>query len=312
MVQSKGTGRRPVQGGLTNEGNRGIFIMSKGSMRRVALATAAVSVLSFGGQANMAEAQTDANDRVISLARAADPTRSVAAKGDLSATSTGVQAKVGEHLVSLTATDTSRARTFSDASGASLYSVLENKYQRAEFRSTLPKGASWKTNPDGSLSAIVKSPSATLTLAHVAPPFAVDATGKRLDTRYKVTAANTIEQEVDTRSARFPVAADPKLTYGWGIYLNAFGAEWKALLVALTGAGGVGAWGSCSLIKVSGGWGNVLKTACSGIGLTSLKSILKWALGNWKALPLNNGTCYQTKLAPRDGKLKAVSYGNCR
>jgi hypothetical protein len=53
----------------------------------------------------------------------------------------------------------------------------------------------------------------------IAPPWAVDAGGRRLPTHYTVDG-DTLRQHVDTRSAVFPVVADPDISFGWFAYLR--------------------------------------------------------------------------------------------
>ncbi|WP_345717600.1 hypothetical protein [Angustibacter luteus] len=49
----------------------------------------------------------------------------------------------------------------------------------------------------------------------VEAPWAVDATGRRLPTRYELRGDGGLRQLVDTEGATFPVVADPKYSVGW-------------------------------------------------------------------------------------------------
>ncbi len=51
------------------------------------------------------------------------------------------------------------------------------------------------------------------------PPWAVDANDQQLPTSYAVEG-NVLVQRVDHSGAAYPVVADPKVTYGWYIYVR--------------------------------------------------------------------------------------------
>ncbi|MFE3560693.1 hypothetical protein ACFXKW_38470, partial [Streptomyces sp. NPDC059193] len=111
-----------------------------------------------------------------------------------------------------------------------------------------------------------------------------------------------------------PVVADPKITYGAGIYFNATGAEWTSYGIA---AGSVGYFANVAGCAFTDKIPNVgLKRAataiCSAVGYKTLKD---W--GAFLENEINNSSCtswacYQTKLAPRNGRLTEVSAGNCK
>lgn len=54
-------------------------------------------------------------------------------------------------------------------------------------------------------------------------PWAIDAEGKHIETSYTIDG-NDIVQHIDSHAA-FPVIADPKVTFGWGVYLTLWGSE---------------------------------------------------------------------------------------
>ena len=73
------------------------------------------------------------------------------------------------------------------------------------FPIELPPGASLEPSADGSIDIVDQFGS---TVAFVAPPWAIDATGRPLATSFEVRG-NTIVQHVDHRDATYPVVADP-------------------------------------------------------------------------------------------------------
>lgn len=56
-------------------------------------------------------------------------------------------------------------------------------------------------------------------VGHVAAPWAVDANGSEVATRYEVRG-DTLTQHVDHTGAAYPVVADPWVSFGWNLYVN--------------------------------------------------------------------------------------------
>lgn len=74
-------------------------------------------------------------------------------------------------------------------------------------------------------------------LGHVYPPWAKDATGRNLATRYTIEGA-TLVQTTDTSNAAYPVVVDPKISFGRYIYVRFDPTERRELANAIAGAGG--------------------------------------------------------------------------
>jgi len=87
----------------------------------------------------------------------------------------------------------------------------------------LPEGARLVGDNEGGYNMVQQgSRGDSITIAHVSAPWAKDARGRSLPTRYESTG-QTITQHIDRRGAVFPVVADPKYTWGWvtgTIYFN--------------------------------------------------------------------------------------------
>ena len=88
----------------------------------------------------------------------------------------------------------------------------------------LPTGASITPDADGGFDIVAQNRRSgpAIALAHIAAPWARDATGTFLPTRYSVDGT-TLTQHVDTAGATYPVIADPQITWGWitgTIYFN--------------------------------------------------------------------------------------------
>ncbi|OEJ22459.1 hypothetical protein BGK67_33535 [Streptomyces subrutilus] len=152
------------------------------------------------------------------------------------------------------------------------------------------------------------------TIGALEAPWAKDAAGRPVPTSYRLEG-NTLVQTVQTSSdTTFPVVADPKITYGAGIYFNATGAEWTSYGIA---AGSVGYFANVAGCAFTDKIPNVgLKRAataiCSAVGYKTLKDWGAFLENEINNSSLNSWACYQTKLAPRNGRLTEVSAGNCK
>jgi hypothetical protein len=100
--------------------------------------------------------------------------------------------------------------------GTAVVAVLDSRSQ-VSFDLGLPAGATLEEQPDGAVVVAGKgSGSAVSVEAVVKAPWAKDATGKSLPTRYEVQG-NRLIQNIDTTRATYPIVADPWIT-GWGWY----------------------------------------------------------------------------------------------
>ncbi len=116
--------------------------------------------------------------------------------------------------------------------GVALAAVLQAGQSRVDFPDPLPAGRRLVPTPEGGFDVRQDG----RRVGSVAPPWALDAAGRALPTRYEVRADGGITQLVDTRGASFPVVADPKYSLGfyrvpvW--YVEYYWSEmWRAKLL---------------------------------------------------------------------------------
>ena len=141
----------------------------------------------------------------------------------------------------------------------------------------------------------------------IARPWAIDAAGASLPTRYELVG-DTLVQRVDTTNAVFPVVADPRLTFGFGVYLNMTGAEIRAVGTAIAAAGGAAAVAVCS-------WpiGGVANLVCRAVGAHALRAVFNAIASIHRNV--NPSACYQAKIAGPGTLYRWTSVrhqGNCR
>jgi hypothetical protein len=112
-----------------------------------------------------------------------------------------------------------------------------------EYQFDLGQGATLKMNADGGVDVIAGTGA---TIASIAAPWAFDASGKAVPTRYE-TYGSSLIQVVVHRSAgvKYPVVADPQLSLGWWYYLHFNIAETET--VAGMGAGAGSLTAMCAL-----------------------------------------------------------------
>ncbi|WP_228977024.1 hypothetical protein [Streptomyces sp. DH12] len=151
-------------------------------------------------------------------------------------------------------------------------------------------------------------------IATVDAPWAKDATGRPIDTSYRLEG-NTLVQTVQTsEDTTFPVVADPKITFGVGAYFNAWGYEWKSYAIAAGSVGYFANLAGCSVLdKIPHiGLKRAATAICSAVGYKTVKDWGAFLRSQIKDKSLHAGTCYQTKILPRNSKLTKVSSGNCK
>ena len=105
--------------------------------------------------------------------------------------------------------------TISDASAPTSY----------EYDLQLASDARLVLNADGSVDILS---GAGAVLGTIAAPWASDASGAPVPTRYEVEG-DSLTQVVDHKGAIYPVVADPKISFGWKIYLKYSKWEVKTL-----------------------------------------------------------------------------------
>ncbi len=145
--------------------------------------------------------------------------------------------------------------------GVRFMSVINRPDAPDEYRYDLglPDGAKVLPNDAGGL-AITNAQGEPL--YSVDAPWAVDANDQQLPTSYAVEG-NVLVQRLDHSGAAYPVVADPKVTYGWYIYVrwnktetrNVANLNRTAVAATLLGAG-------CGKVP---GW--IASTAC-GVAVT--------------------------------------------
>jgi len=145
----------------------------------------------------------------------------------------------------------------------------------------------------------------------IAAPWATDATGRALPTSYSLEGT-TLVQTTDTTGASFPVVVDPKITFGFGIYLNMWGHEVRTAAAAIVAIGGVGAAVACTLIgRLPNQFLKTLATLVCGAAAVNLQKVFAAIVRTYQDTSINDGACYQQKITSPGSRMTIVRATNC-
>lgn len=263
------------------------------------------------GSTNVALAQEDTTEQLVEEALIAVEQSTASEYNPAVAVASGsATVDVGGGTVGIAATDAVNSVVKSKSDGAQVLTVLRDGDEAASFNLTLPADTAMQKNGKG-YDLVARSEGVSLTFATLDAPWAVDARGKKVKTSYELQG-NRLVQTVESKNATYPVVADPRLTYGLGVYLNATGYELRSVATAIVAAGGVGAIAVCSgkwvphpIIR---NWSGVI---CTAVGSATLSTIYNRVLAIWRN-GLVNTACYQVRIVPAVGSsFTRVGAQNC-
>lgn len=198
----------------------------------------------------------------------------------------------------------------SDGDGVAGYRVLEEGQSIAAWNLSVPKSISAVLNEDGSVGFVSTEAGFTrVSDLRIETPWAVDESGTSLETYFELSDGQ-LRQVVDISGAEGAVVADPRLTFGWGTYLNGWGHEWNAATAALVGVGGTAGVAGCAVVGKLPTPLRVVTTAVCGVAGWNLINVLQ-VMGQ-SAVNLDGGTCYQMQILPSvQGVVPVPPNGNC-
>ncbi|MDN3026666.1 DNRLRE domain-containing protein [Streptomyces sp. S.PB5] len=197
--------------------------------------------------------------------------------------------------------------------GARTFQVIKNATAPHEYTSAMRLPAGARLTPFDGDTVLISSGTDDAPVVHglIDAPWARDANGAEVPTSFRIEGDKLVQTVDFTATTAFPVVADPKVSVGWGIYLNATGAEWKAYSQVAVSAGW-GAWlYGCTAAKMPAKIAGIGKMVCGAVGVNAWTNLAKWLkqIYHWK---LSAVGCYQVKIWPFNKKLTKVSRKNCR
>lgn len=208
----------------------------------------------------------------------------------------------------------SHSDTTQTEDGVRVMGLLQPGNSSAEFAVDLPDGADLERFGEGYL-ITSRVGDGKLVYGEIETPWAVDASGKSLETSYSF-ADGVLTQEVDTEGAKFPVVADPKIKFGTsdgpGVYWNLWGHEAKSISALAVSVAGLTTAGGCVAAGKLPSIGYIIQGICSFVGVPTMKTIVSSVKKIIKSTKISATGCYQIKIVPRGNKLKKVNAKNCR
>lgn len=162
--------------------------------------------------------------------------------------------------------------------------------------------------PDAETTTIVE----TVPVAEIETPWAVDADGNPVETRFKLHGDTLVQVIETTNDTVFPVVADPRLTFGIGVYINLTGVEIKAINALVYTSAATASIVACSGAKLPHAVAKIVKVLCMVVGGSSVRSIFNTLKQLAKTKSIKNKACYQGRIIPRSSTYKIVPLkGNC-
>lgn len=182
--------------------------------------------------------------------------------------------------------------------GAAAYAIIPKEKSSTEWELQLPEDVNAKVNPSGEVE--FQKPlqgGGNITYdAYLEKPWAVDREGEEVPTWYEIDNGKIV-QKIERSDSNEEVLADPQISYGKGVYLNAWGHEFRPIHgMATVGVNGA-FLAACNVSKLPTPVKLVLGPVCLVGGLNALDLV-----NAVKAVPeYEHNTCYQIRIAPNLG-----------
>lgn len=157
--------------------------------------------------------------------------------------------------------------------GVRIQTVIAGETSPTVYAYGLPTGLAAELQSDGSVSLVASDGNASFEVAHIAAPWATDATGRDIPTHY-VLSGGRLTQVVSHNGAgaTYPVVADPTVSLGWKIYVRYSKAEVKAQVSGWRGTANDKAKYTAILCGAIGNW--VAAGACFFYVYDSIASVM--------------------------------------
>lgn len=199
-----------------------------------------------------------------------------------------------------------------DALSARTLVVLNDSSAPTDYRFDVqaPAGSVLSPQADGGVNIVDAQGTV---LGQVAAPWAKDAAGTDVKTSYRIDGDTLVQTVELTKETQFPVVADPKLTYGFGVYLNLWGWEANSYGAGLGILLAGGAIAVCTAGNIPAAITQLVKIICSaGVGAAAYE-LLKNLHDYIRSGHFRSGTCYQKKIIPSFGAgWVGVDGSNCQ
>lgn len=181
--------------------------------------------------------------------------------------------------------------------------VLRDGADATAFSLDLPDG--FQAVPRGAgfdILAALEPDAGSITAGHIDAPWAVDAHGRSVPTRFSLDG-QTLTQTIDPRGAAFPVVVDPLVTLGLanapqgvGFYVNLLGSQIREIAAASAVLLGLGAYAICKTSRIPTPVARFIQVGCDLVGATNLLAIVALVQRIYASHRFGYYACYQTRI----------------
>ncbi|MFD5181290.1 hypothetical protein ACFWMQ_01295 [Streptomyces sp. NPDC058372] len=171
----------------------------------------------------------------------------------------------------------------SDGGTRTLITLKDSSAPRtSSFALDLPEGAALTPDGEGGYILVKQSGAGTAVLGGIEAPWAKDANGKSVATEYRLDGNNLIQTVAPESDAAYPIVADPKVSFGTGVYIKFSKAEVKGLKSKVAYASSASAL--CGLLI-----NPVAAVGCAGISqaiLINVQNVWAYAAANKRCVEI--------------------------
>jgi hypothetical protein len=181
--------------------------------------------------------------------------------------------------------------------------VLRDGADLTAFDLHLPDG--FRAVPRGAgydIVAALGSGSGSITAGRIADPWAVDADGRPVPTRFTLDG-DTLVQTIDAEGAAFPVVVDPLITFGLanapqgvGFYVNLLGSQMREIAAASAVLLGLGGYAICKTSRIPTPVARFVHLGCDLVGGTNLLAMVSLVQRIYSSHGFGYYACYQTRI----------------
>ena len=191
----------------------------------------------------------------------------------------------------------------------SLISIVgEQAPKQYRFSLDLPEGFSTKSSADGSISITTSTGE---TLGNVEKPWAYDATGAAVPTKFSIEGSTLVQTVEHTSSTVYPVVADPSIQWVPWPVLAVSGIEIKMFSSIAVAIGAGGAWAGCTFSKVSGVAAKIVSQICTVVGVGGVAGVVNYVSNTYSNSSVQPLGCYGVYITNPGWGLRSMPARDC-
>lgn len=191
----------------------------------------------------------------------------------------------------------------------SLISITgEEAPQEYRFAMDLPEGVSTSISANGSIAITAASGE---TLGQVDAPWAYDANGVAVPTKFSLDGSVLVQTVQHTSSTVYPVVADPSIQWVPWPVLAVSGIEIKMFSSIAVAIGAGGAWAGCTFSKVSGVAAKIVSQICTVVGVGGVAGVVNYVSNTYSNSSVQPLGCYGVYITNPGWGLRSMPARDC-